>query len=149
MILVIGIGNAWRRDDGAGPAVAERLADHGGLRTLVLPGEGSELIEAWRGQAHVIVVDAMRSGATVGTIRAFDAVSVPLPAGKFPSLSHRFGLAEAVEMARILDRLPARLDIWGIEAGDVGQGPGLSLEVETAVAEVVARLTPSPQPDPV
>jgi len=145
MILLIGVGNAWRRDDGAGPAVAERLADHPGLRTLVLPGEGSELIEAWSGQAHVIVVDAMRSGAPAGTIRHFDAVTQPLPAGEFPSLSHRFGLAEAVEMARILGRLPARLDIWGIEAGDAGQGPGLSPKVDAAVAEVVHFIT-APEP---
>jgi len=141
VILLIGIGNAWRRDDGAGPAVAERLAGHPGLRTLILPGEGSEVIEAWRGLDHVIVVDAMRSGAAVGTIRRFDAASVSLPAGEFPSLSHRFGLAEAVEMARILGRLPARLDIWGIEAGDVGQGPGLSPEVEAAVVAVVHSIT--------
>ena len=135
--LVIGIGNAWRRDDGAGPAVAERLV---GLPCLILPGEGAGLMEAWQKAAHVVVVDAMRSGAPAGTIRHFDATVEPLPTGAFACLSHQFGLAEAVEVARVLGRLPPRLDIWGIEAVDFGQGLGLSPAVEAAVAEVAAQI---------
>lgn len=137
--LVIGIGNAWRRDDGAGPAVAERLAERG-VSTLVLPGEGAELIEAWTGAERVAVVDAMRGGTAPGSVHRFDATAAPLPGGAFACLSHRFGLAEAIEMARLLGRLPPQLEVWGIEAADFGQGPGLSPKVAAAVALVVAEL---------
>lgn len=132
--LVIGIGNAWRGDDGAGPAVAERLADE--LPALVLPGEGTELIEAWGGMDRVVVVDAMRSGVAPGTIRRFDAVAGPLPSGAFACLSHRFALPEAIEMARVLGRLPRELTVWGIEAGDVSPGRRLGPEVEAAVSRL-------------
>jgi hypothetical protein len=35
---------------------------------------------------------------------------------------HHFGLAEAVELARVLDRLPPRLWIYGIEGRQSEQG---------------------------
>lgn len=141
--LVIGVGNAWRRDDGAGPAVAETLAAIPGARCRVLVGEGTELIEAWSGEGRVIVIDAMRSGAPAGTLTHFDAAAAALPAAAFCSLSHRFGLAEAIEMARVLGRLPERLEVWGVEAGDLGQGPGLTPAVAAAVATLVDRLAGS------
>lgn len=136
--LVIGVGNAWRHDDGAGPAVAERL--RGRMPVLVLPGEGTELIEAWRHLDRVIVIDAMRSGAPVGTIRRFDAARGPLPADVFSGLSHRFGLAEAVEMARLLDRLPSEIAVFGIEAADFTPGAGLSPDVEAAVLRLASEI---------
>lgn len=139
-VLIIGVGNAWRRDDGAGPVVAERLAGRPGLRTMIMPGEGAELMDAWATDDRVIVVDAMRSGEPVGTIRRFDAVRGSLPAGAFSCLSHRFGLAEAVEMARALDRLPSELEIFGIEAADFGQGPGLTPEVQSAAQDLADRI---------
>lgn len=140
--IVIGAGNAWRRDDGAGPAVAERLADR--CCTLVLPGEGTELIEAWSAAERVIVVDAMRSGAPPGTLKVFDAIAEPLPGGAFCCLSHSFGLAEAVELARVLGRLPPRLEVWGIEAADLSQGPGLTPAVADAVDRAVTAIEQDP-----
>lgn len=137
-LLVIGVGNAWRRDDGAGPAVAERLAAR--LTTRTLPGEGAELLEAWREADRVVVVDAMRSGAPVGTVRRFDALAGPLPAQAFPHLSHHFGLPEAVEMARLLGRLPRELTVFGIEAGDLSFGRGLGPAVADAVSRLAAEI---------
>ncbi|HIJ61379.1 MAG TPA: hydrogenase maturation protease [Rhodospirillaceae bacterium] len=138
--LVIGIGNPWRRDDGAGPAVAARL--DGRARTLTLLGSGADLIEAWHDAKRVVVIDAMRSGASPGTLRRFDAQAGPLPAGAFRCLGHRFGLPEAIEMARVLGCLPSRLEVWGIEAGDLGRGPGLTAEVEEAVSRLADELAP-------
>ena len=138
--LVIGIGNPWRRDEGAGPAVAARL--DGRARILTLLGSGAELIEAWHDAQRVVVIDAMQSGARPGTLKRFDAQAGPLPPGAFRCLGYRFGLAEAVEMARLLGCLPVRLEVWGIEAGDLGQGPGLTAEVEEAVCRLANELAP-------
>ncbi|PKU23910.1 hydrogenase maturation protease [Telmatospirillum siberiense] len=137
-LLVIGVGNAWRHDDGAGPAVAERLAER--VATLILPGEGTELLEAWREADRVIVVDAMQSGAPVGTVRRFDALEAPLPARSFPHLSHSFGLPEAVEMARLLGGLPRELTVFGIEAGDLSFGRGLGPDVADAVGRLAGEI---------
>jgi hydrogenase maturation protease len=138
-LLILGIGNRFRADDGAGPVVAERL------RVLRFPagehsGEGAGLIDAWDGQGRVIVADATQSGTPPGTIRRLDAMEQRLETGLFRYSSHLFGLAEAVEMARALGRLPRDLVIWGIEGGEWGFGESLTPAVDQAADEVVRRI---------
>jgi len=129
-MMVIGIGNDWRSDDGAGLEVARRL---GGL---ALPGGPIGLVEALDGGHDVTVVDAVCSGAAPGTVHEFEAGLEPLPVALFGSSStHTLGLAEAIEIARSLGRLPARVRVLGIEGVRFEYGRGLSPEVETAVEE--------------
>jgi hydrogenase maturation protease len=140
--LVIGVGNAYRSDDGAGVVAARKLAEHRlpGVRVVEMIGEGTSLVEAWKGAPSVLLVDAVSSGAVPGTIHLFVPQAGPLPTGLERRSSHSFGLAEAVEVARALDRLPPRLVIYGIEGRLFNSGQGLSPEVERAVGEVVGLL---------
>ena len=85
------------------------------------------------------MIDAITSGADCGTVVEIDATSSILPAGLCHS-THALGPAEAVELARALGKLPARITILGIEGGDYSFGAGLSSEVERAVDEVVLRV---------
>jgi hydrogenase maturation protease len=141
-VLVIGIGNLFRGDDGAGLIVAQKL------RALALPGvivleqsgEGTALLEAWAGAGRVIVVDAVSSGSQPGTIHCLEVGDQPLPAHFSGGSTHAFGLAEAVELARQLDRLPAQLTIFGIEGQDYDLASGLSPEVETAAGKLIAQI---------
>lgn len=127
---VIGIGNDWRRDDAVGLEVARRL---GGVQ---LPGEPIGLVAAFDGDDDVVVVDAVSSGARPGTLHLFDATVEPLPTELFGSSStHALGPAEAIEIARSLGRLPARVRVIGIEGARFDYGRGLSPEVEAAVEE--------------
>lgn len=139
MQLILGIGNRYRSDDAVGPLVADRLAALG-LPVREHSGEGAGLIEAWSGVACVFVVDATQSGAAPGTIHRLDAAAEPLPAAFFRYSTHRFGLAEAVETARALNRLPGRLVVYGVEGRHFGFGESLSPEVAEAVGEVVRRI---------
>ncbi len=50
------------------------------------------------------------------------------------------GLTETIELARRLNRLPRRLRLIGIEAGELTMGAGLSPAVEAAVATVAEEL---------
>ena len=61
--MVIGVGNEFRRDDGAGPAVVTRLRDLApdGVRLVITDGEPTRLIDAWAGSALAVVVDAVRA----------------------------------------------------------------------------------------
>ncbi len=65
--MVIGVGNEFRRDDGAGPAVLARLRGRvpGGVELLVSDGEPARLIEAWAGAALAVIVDAVRAEPAV------------------------------------------------------------------------------------
>ena len=134
-VLVIGVGNPDRGDDGAGPQVAARIRKRG-LQAIDHTGDGLALIELWEGHSAVVIVDAMVTGAAPGTVRRFDAAAGPLPREAFAVSSHAFGLAEAVETARALGRLPATVIVYGIEGGSFTLGAGLSGRVERACPRV-------------
>jgi hydrogenase maturation protease len=133
-LLVVGLGNAWRGDDGAGPAVARALGDD--PRVLVHEGEPLGLIEAWAGAEEVILVDAVSSGAPAGTVHRLDPLAVPLPAPLARGSTHAFGLANTLELARTLERLPPRLTVYGIEGACFSTGDALSPAVRAAVETV-------------
>ena len=126
--LVIGIGNPDRGDDSAGVMVVRKVR---GGRVMEW-ADCAVLMDLWDSADDVIVVDAMRSGLPPGTVRRFDAGTERLPAGAFTS-THAMGVADAVELARAMDRLPSRLTVFGIEAADVTLGAAPSEAVVAAV----------------
>ncbi|UCG22946.1 MAG: hydrogenase maturation protease [Chloroflexota bacterium] len=140
--LIIGVGNAFRGDDGVGLIVAQRLRELTlpGVTVLEQSGEGAALVESWEDAGRVIVVDAVSSGSEPGKIHRFEAAGRPLPALFSGGSTHAFGLAEAVELARQLNRLPPSLVIYGIEGKSFDLGTGLSPEVESAVEILTERI---------
>ena len=52
--------------------------------------------------------------------------------------THAFGLATAVELARVLGRLPGRVTVVGVEAASFAPGTALSPEVAASVDDAVA-----------
>ena len=147
-IVVIGVGNEFRRDDGAGPAVVARLRDLAppGVRLVITDGEPTRLIEAWAGAALAVVVDAVRAAPPrPGTIHRFVVDGPGTRTGRAAS-SHGFGFDDAIRLAVALDRMPARLIVHAIEAADLTQGPGLTPPVAAAVdavaTAVLADLSP-------
>jgi hydrogenase maturation protease len=141
-ILLIGIGNEYRGDDAVGLVVARRLKAELGARAAVLEsdGEATRLMEAWEGADTVILVDAVSSGEEPGTLHRLDAHVQPIPARFRSPSTHAPGLAEAIELARALNRLPRRLIVYGIEGQRFEVGVSLSPAVEEAVPELVERL---------
>jgi len=136
--VVIGVGNEFRRDDGAGPAVIARLRDLAppGVRLVVTDGEPARLVEAWTGAALAVVVDAVRAEPPhPGKIHRF-VVDRPRAGARRGVGSHGLGLDDAIALATALDRMPGRLIVHAIEAADLTQGPGLSPPVAAAVGTV-------------
>ena len=96
-MLILCCGNADRGDDGAGPACADALRMlHAPAKCL--PGDAFSLLEAWTGQAKVILVDAILTGAAPGTLHRFEirnGENVDQFEKSLGSSSHGFGIAEA------------------------------------------------------
>jgi len=150
-VLVIGIGNEYRRDDAVGLIVARRLAERRDPTFTVLEhdGDGAALMEAWQGAETVIVVDAVLSGAEPGTTHRLDVSLKSLTAltaltaltvEAFRGSTHAFSLVQAVELSRTLHQLPPHFIIYGIEGCNFEAGTGLSSEVEQAVPKVADRI---------
>jgi hydrogenase maturation protease len=141
-ILLIGVGNEFRQDDGVGLVILEKLQQQipAGIETIEVSGEGVALMEAWQGAETVYLFDASRSGAKAAIIHRFDALVQSVPRKFFNCSTHTFGVAEAVELARSLNQLPPKLIIYAIEGKNFALGFGLSPEIEQAAAEVVRRV---------
>jgi len=140
--MVIGVGNPYRCDDGAGPAVVDLLRGTAipGVTLEYSLGEIAELIELWTGEPRVIVVDAVRAEpAHPGRVHHLTVPDLRIGPTRAAS-SHGLDLGEAVELARVLHRLPHRLELFAIEVGQVGHGQGLSPPVAAATARVAAQI---------
>jgi hydrogenase maturation protease len=143
-ILVVGFGNRLRADDGAGAAVADRLAtdplphgvrvEKGGTDSLRLPS-------LWRGERRVWLVDAAARGAAPGTVHRIDHDTLLALPQRHEGV-HHLSLPESLrwlilswpEMAEIRWRL------WGIEPGFLGSREELSPEVAAAVESVAEEI---------
>ncbi len=137
-MLIIGCGNRERCDDGAGILVAQRLRELG-IEAKTRVGEALDLIDAWNGADDVIVVDTVVTGAPRGTVHVWDGRH-QLASIRINTSTHGLGVAEAIELAFILDQLPIRLRIYGIEGRRFELGAEISPQVHGAVTEVVRRI---------
>ena len=140
--MVIGVGNALRGDDAAGLEVARRVAETApaGVNVVRCEGEPVSMLTEWAGVERVIVVDATESGAAPGTVRRIDAVADPLPPELRRTSTHLLGVADAIELARALGRLPAVTVVYGIEGGTFDTGAPLSAAASSAVETVADRI---------
>lgn len=138
--IVIGIGNPDRGDDAAGRLVAQRLSDLLSpiIAVVELDGEVTSLLSHLEGASAAWLIDACQSGASAGTIRRFDAGTTALPKDLRDFSTHVLGLAEAVELARALGRLPRHCTIYAIEGACFEHGAPIQPAVADAV-EIAAK----------
>ena len=144
-VVVAGLGNEYRRDDAAGPLIAERAVTRAGRGTVVGPlADPLDLLGEWDGADLAVIVDAVRSGQVPGTLTTVELVGSPdgeIPGGhRGASSTHGIGLAGVLRLARAVDRAPARVVVVGIEGDDFSQGTGLSPAVQAAVPSAVCRV---------
>lgn len=135
--LVLGYGNPLRRDDGAGPEVARRIAALGlpGVAVIeahqLLPEHAAALAECER----AVFVDASVEEGLDGV-----AVRRVGPAADASLAPHASSPEALLALALLLfERLP---EAWlvSIPAGDLALGEGLSPACEEACAAAVARV---------
>jgi hydrogenase maturation protease len=142
LLVLVGIGHSGRGDDAAGIQVAHQVADSRPLCVKVLEDEAGvvSLVRSWAAADDGIVVEAIRSGARVGTVRHFVLAQEGVEDEKLPDWTGD-EIAEALEFARSVDHRPRRLTIYGIEGQDFEAGEGLTEEVESAVNRLATVLS--------
>lgn len=136
-IVVIGLGNTYRRDDGVGVVVAAALDE------LALPGvqvvtgiaDPTALLEAWSEAKLAMVIDAAVSPASApGRVRRCTLDDVAAREGLS---SHSVDVRGAHALGRALGRVPGALVLFTVDAADTGHGLGLTPRVAGAVPKVV------------
>jgi len=142
-VLVVGVGNRLRRDDGAGPEAADRVrAARPEVDVAEVNGDASRLLDLWAGRAHVVLVDAVRTGAPPGVCHLWRLRAGEWGDAEPSSLvsSHLVGVVDAIDLGRALGRVPETLDVVGVEVLDLGSGAGLSDPVAAGLGVVVDRV---------
>jgi hydrogenase maturation protease len=139
-VLVAGVGNVLRGDDGFGPAVIARLGDvPPGVSTVETGIGGVALLhELMGGFDGLVLIDAVDRQAAPGTVflvepEIGDAVHVPDV--------HLANPDRVLSMAKTLGVLPARVVIVGCQPQGMDElGAGLSPRVERAVEIAVSKV---------
>jgi hydrogenase maturation protease len=137
-VVVIGIGNSYRRDDGVGPAVAAAVDARAvpGFRVLSDAGDPCRILDAWADARLAVVVDGAVATpsvpgrihrCTINQLQGLSAVS-----------SHGVDIATVLALGAALDRMPADVVVFAIEVTETGYGVGLSPRVAAAIPHAVA-----------
>jgi hydrogenase maturation protease len=137
-VLVAGVGNVLRRDDGFGPAVAARLRGLPPGVEVVETGIGgiALLQELLAGCDGLVLVDAVDQGAPPGTVFLIEPEVAE--AEHVPDV-HLANPDRVLAMAKALGCLPPRVAIVGCQPADVDElEERLSPQVERAVPAAVA-----------
>ena len=140
-ILVLGIGQSLRGDDGAGLAAVQywqasypEAVASGKVRVELAELPGLSLLDLLADCQAALIVDALRSGAAPGTLHLLEESQLAAFLPESGS-AHAWGIAETLELGRLLqpESLPHRLLLLGIEAGPLELGTSLSLQVTEAL----------------
>ncbi len=142
-MLIVGIGNKYRGDDGVGPWVAQKLKEcelpeH--VKIVEQCCDGAELIELWKNTDTVIVIDAVQTQSPAGTLHRIEAHHEEVPGDFFHYSTHAFSLAEAIELSKVLGELPANLIIYGIAGENFAMGAEIHGTVKQTAHALVAQL---------
>jgi hydrogenase maturation protease len=137
-VVVAGIGNDFRRDDGAGPAVARLVAASSEAVDIGPIAEPLDLLGRWEDADLAVLVDATRSAAPAGTVHLVDLATAGEESG---ASTHAIGLGRVVRLAEVLGEAPDRVVVVGVEGEDFSDGTGLSPAVERAVPRAARRIT--------
>jgi len=137
--LVVGVGNLARGDDALGPLVAARVARlHLTDVEVAVDEEPLTLVEHFGTHHDVVVVDAVRGRRTPpGTVHVVRVGPAPLRSEAGVLGSHGIGVAEVVELARALGRLPQRLTIVGVEVQVCDVGAPMSEPAQDSLDDAV------------
>ncbi|WP_069860691.1 hydrogenase maturation protease [Streptomyces malaysiensis] len=142
-VVVIGVGNPFRRDDGAGPAVVAALRADPPKDTLLADsdGEPGRMLGLWRPQDAVVVVEVVHAHpGRPGRLHTLTAERAARCAARSAS-THALGLGETFALAAALDRMPRELTVHAVEGADFRLGCGLSAPVADALPHLLRRVT--------
>ena len=144
-VVVLGLGNRLRRDEGLGICALERL-----YQRYILPHGvqlvdggvlGFELLSYVEEAPRLLVLDAALTGGAPGELLRFEDEQAPTYFGIGGS-ARDMGLSDLLDLAERQGRRPASVVILGMQPGSIELGWGLSSAVALrldALADAAAR----------
>lgn len=135
-ILIIGIGNTLRSDDGVGAYVCEKIEKLNlpGTTTNIVQQLQVDMIEEMTLYDHVVLVDASTTGDTV----LFEPVTEDL--GQIASSSHHINASLIITLAKKLYNKNLSLYLCAIPGLNFDTGNTLMNQTENIAEEAIIRI---------
>jgi hydrogenase maturation protease len=144
-LTVIGVGDRDRGDDAIGPIIADAARARFGdaISTIVVEGDVTRLPTSWPRDHHVVLIDAVHGTAASGTLHIMDGPAAIRTRSAGWS-TQGVGIGDVIERARVLDVLPERLTVIGVESARFEHGdppsPAVLAAVRPALEAIRVRL---------
>ncbi len=136
-IVVVGIGNLIKTDDGVGVHAVRYL--EGKVPEGVELVEGSiycaDLFNIIEGKRKAIFIDAIDAGEEPGAIFRFTPDEVKQKTTR-PLSIHDFGLYELILTSRMMGQCPEEITIFAVQVEETGFGDRLTERVAAALPRV-------------
>ena len=137
--VVIGVGNTILSDDGVGVHAARLLQNDPRVpsNVTVLDGGtiGLELVPYASDASRVLLLDAMNSGKTPGTLARMTGRDVLNTTGG--SSAHQLGVADLIAALLLVSAHPQEIVVLGVQPANTDWGTYLSPKVEAALVPLV------------
>jgi len=143
-IIVLGLGNILNRDEGAGVYALKELEK-------ILPEKiksqvelvdggvlGMDLLPYVEQASHLLILDAVDSGAQPGEVMEYDKDEIELFYDGRISW-HQLGFQEVLAVAKVRGKYPENVYLIGVQPADIKTGIGLSRKVKTSVQRMAKR----------
>jgi hydrogenase maturation protease len=137
-LLILGVGNSMRQDDGIGPKIVNLIQEKQLSAVDVINGgiDGLSLLDVIVYYERAIIIDAIDMQADPGTIKVFAPEQAKIIIKSDALSTHGFGLAEVIKLAEELG-IEAKLTIVGVQPQTVGFGEWISSVVANKIPELV------------
>ena len=139
-LIIVGIGNPFRGDDGAGWAVIDGLqkkASGSSIKLVKQRGDIGDMLEIFEKYRRVYLVDACSSDELKGSWQRIDLHQEAIPLESSQTSTHGFGISQAVALANNLGLLPEKLVLHLISGSSYSISNTLSPPVEKSVESVI------------
>lgn len=145
-IRVFGIGSPFG-DDQIGTKVIAKLQQQAQLQKYIpeflhleiCDRPGVSLLYLMRGAEIVFLVDAIITGANIGTLHRLDNQKIETYSHIYST--HDIGVAETLKLGRILNELPAEIILYGVEIEEVTSDFIISKKILQAMDVLVKKLS--------
>jgi hydrogenase maturation protease len=138
-IVILGVGNVLLSDEGVGVHVANRLMEMElppNVEVIEGGTHGFRLMNIVTEADRLVVVDAVKGGASPGSIYRFDIKDAPSYPDVFKTSAHQIGILEVIHLSELVGRIP-ETTIIGVEPKSLAMGLELSPQVADKLPKVV------------
>lgn len=140
--MVVSLGNRYRRDDGVGAYVLDRIRSRAGENIVCRENSGdiSGLLEDWRGRWVYLIDAAHDEVRRPGEVLEFDGLVDELPTNGPLTSSHGLQLQDALQLGQAINSMPRGLHVYAICGDDFSHGNDLSPLVQAAAEQVAQKI---------